>query len=144
MDNSRTPSCTPYVVTSPLWSRAPARDENGTPYSDFMMLIPGLKQLNEAGIESYLVKIRGCLHPFEDVVVYIDLNIRMNLLWISHKPIPGITKPLVQAIQREIPQAKVVAGDFNPGPKPDNEPPRGLLSSLSRRIKQNFKLTWRG
>ena len=140
MDKSRSPSCTPYIVASPLWSRAPARDENGKPYSDFMMLIPGLKQQSEAGIESCLVKIRDSLSPFENSVVYVDLNIKLSLLWISHKPIPGITTPLVHAIQSQIPQAKVIAGDFNPDVKNDNQSPRNWLSSVAYKLKNSLKL----
>jgi len=140
MNKSRAPSCTPYIVASPLWSRAPARDEDGRPYSDFMMLIPGLKKQNEAGIESCLVKIRNCLLPFENNVVYVDLNIKLSLLWISHKPIPGITTPMVHAIQREIPQAKVIAGDFNPDVKTDNQPHRNWLSSAAHKLKSGLKL----
>ena len=140
MDKSRTPRCTPFIVASPLWSRAPAHDEDGKPYSDFMMLIPGLKDQSEAGIESCLVKIRNSLLPFENTVVYVDLNIKLSLLWVSHKPIPGITTPLVHAIQREIPQAKVIAGDFNPDAKTDNQPPRNWLSSVIYKLKGSLKL----
>ncbi len=140
MDKSRAPSCTPYVVASPLWSRAPARDENGKPYSDFMMLIPGLKHQNEAGIESCLVKIRDSLQSFENVVVYVDLNIKLSLLWISHKPIPGITKPLVLAIMREIPAAKLITADFNADLTDDNQPAGNWLSSLGRKLKNSLNL----
>jgi len=141
MDKSRAPSCTPYVVASPLWSRAPARDEDGKPYSDFMMLIPGLKQQNEAGVEACLVKVRDSLQAFEDVVVYVDLNIKLSLLWVSHKPVAGITKPLVLAIMRELPQAKLVTADFNADLTDDNELPGSRLSSLGHRVKKRLKLT---
>jgi len=141
MDKSRAPSCTPYVVASPLWSRAPARDEDGKPYSDFMMLIPGLKQQNEAGVEACLVKVRDSLQAFEDVVVYVDLNIKLSLLWVSHKPVAGITKPLVLAIMRELPQAKLVTADFNADLTDDNELPGSWLSSLRHRVKKRLKLT---
>ncbi len=143
MDKSRTPSCTPYVVASPLWSRAPARDEDGKPYSDFMMLIPGLKQQNEAGIEACLVKVRDSLQAFENVVVYVDLNIKLSLLWVSHKPVAGITKPLVLAIMREIPQAKLITADFNADLTDDNQPSGNWLLSFSRRLKQSVKLIGR-
>ncbi len=136
---SRLPGITPYVVSSPLWSRAPARDENGKPYSDFMILIPGLKQLNEAGIESCLVKIRHSLRAYENIVVYVDLNIKLNCLWVSHKPIPGITNDLVRAILQQIPHAKVVAGDFNFEEKKENQPGSGWFSSINKRFKNNLK-----
>ncbi|MBT3205934.1 MAG: hypothetical protein HOM14_08255 [Gammaproteobacteria bacterium] len=143
MKKPRAPSCTPYVVASPLWSRAPARDEHGKPYSDFMVLIPGLKQQSEAGIESCLVKVRDCLQPFENVVVYVDLNIKLSLLWISHKPVPGITKPIVEAILKALPNAKVVGGDFNPEKQTENQQSSNWLLSFSRRLKQSLKLIGR-
>lgn len=114
MSDRRVPSCIPYVVASPLWTRAPARDANGSPYIDFMMIIPGLKSADEMAIESCLVKLRNSLGQFENVVAYVDLNVKLNLLWISARPVPGITRHIVQAIQKNIPEAKVVAGDFNP------------------------------
>lgn len=134
------PSCTPYIEASPLWSRAPARDENGDPYIDFMMLIPGLKKQNEAGIESCLVKIRDSLSDFEEVVVYVDLNIKLNLLWVSAKPVPGISKHIVLAIQREIPHAKVVASDFNPPDEVNNQQFNWLLS-MGRKVRNTLGLS---
>jgi len=111
--------------------RAPSRDENGKPYIDFMMLIPGLKQQDQAGLESIMLKIKNCLKAFESVVVYVDLNTRLNLLWISIKPVPEISQHIMQAIQHEIPTAKVVAGDFNP-----ENPARRAAQPLLVRIRQ--------
>jgi hypothetical protein len=137
MSAKRVPSCTPYIVASPLWSRAPARDEKGTPYIDFMMIIPGLKGADEAVIESCLVKIRKGLADFENTVTYVDLNIKLNLLWISARPVPGISRLMMQAILREIPHAKIVAGDFNPETFSSK---RSRLVSLARRAKQRLGL----
>ena len=140
MSDARTPSCTPYLVSSPLWSRAPLRDELGQAYSDFMLLIPGLKQQNEAGVEGCLYSIRQSLIGFEDVVVYVDLNIKLSLLWISVRPAPGISSRIAQAVQREIPHAKVVAGDFNPEEKSDKPLSGNGLSLFVRRVKRRLKL----
>ena len=117
MGKSRLPISSPFIENSPLWKRAPARDENGIPYNDFMMLIPGLNKLGGPVIDEYLVKIQRCLKPFESVVVYIDMNIKLNILWISLKSDPGITSDIVLAIQQVIPHAKLVASDFNPNPQ---------------------------
>lgn len=134
MSKTRAPSTAPFVVASPLWTRAPSRDENGKPYFDFMMLIPGLKKQNQAGIESYVLRIKNCLQAFENVVVYVDLNTRLNLLWISIKPIPHVSRHIMQAIQYEIPDAKVVAGDFNP-----ESDQQKLSRPLLVKIKQSIK-----
>lgn len=117
MGKSRLPVGTPFIENSPLWKRAPARDENGIPYNDFMMLIPGLNKLGGPVVEEYLVKIQHCLKPFGSVVVYVDMNIKLNILWISLRPGPGITSDIVVAIQQVIPDAKLIASDFNPNPQ---------------------------
>lgn len=139
MDSKRAPSCTPFIVASPLWSRAPSRDENGAPYIDFMMLIPGLKNADTVTIESYMVKIRNSLGDFEHVVAYVDLNIRLNILWISSRAVPGISRLIMQAIQREIPEAKIVAGDFNPESFSGRKS-SGWLVMLGRRVKKRLLL----
>lgn len=135
MKKSRLPSCSVLSVNSPLWQRAPARDAQGTPYIDFMMLIPGLNRECESTIEGYLVKINNCLKPFEQVVVYVDLNIKLNLLWISLKPEQGISSQIVVSIQAEIPHAKLIASDFNPH---NNYSDR----KINIRIRQ-WMLSWR-
>lgn len=140
MDDSSSPRCSPYVEVSPLWSRAPARDHQGKPYSDFLMLIPGLKKENDAGIESCLLKIRESLAAYENVVVYVDLNIKLGLLWVSIKPVPGITRQLVHAIQQRIPHAKVVASDFNPEPMSEKRVTENWLSIFRRRVNRQFRL----
>ena len=129
MSDRRAPSCIPYVVASPLWTRAPARDANGSPYIDFMMIIPGLKNSDAMAIESCLVKLRNSLGQFENVVAYVDLNVKLNLLWISAKPVPGITRHIVQAIQQNIPGAKVVAGCRNVKPGQGGRRRRRRLSN---------------
>ena len=139
MAEHRAPSCTPYVVASPLWTRAPSRDENGAPFIDFMMIIPGLKNGDGVYRENCLLRLRDSLRQFENSVAYVDVNYRLNLLWVSVRPVPGITRLIVQAIQLQIPEAKVVAGDFNPPPaKPTN---RGWLMTLGRRVSERLRLT---
>jgi len=123
---------------SPLWMRAPQRDENGTAYSDFMLLIPGLKQQTDAGRQACLINIQQSLKPFADIVVYVDLNIKLSLLWVSHKPLPGITVTLLQAIQQVLPEARVIAADFNI--QPSTEATRqGWLSAFGIRLKNSIK-----
>jgi hypothetical protein len=139
MSARRAPSSSPLLSASPLWTRAPLRDENGKSYFDFMMLIPGLKELDDAGIEATIVKIRKSLQVFENVVVYIDLNTRLNLLWISYKPVPDVMQRMVHAIQHEIPNAKVVAGDFN-HESSRKKPSIPLLGRIRKRMKIAFSL----
>jgi len=124
---------------SPLWTRAPKRDEQGIAYSDFMLLIPGLKQQSAAGKQACLTGVQQCLKPFDDIVVYVDLNIKLSLLWVSHKPLPGIAATLVQAIQQALPEARVIAADFNIQPEPESQPQRGWLGLFGLRLKSGLK-----
>jgi hypothetical protein len=138
MSSKQPPSCHSYVAASPLWSRAPAKDENGKPCVDFMMLIPGLKHADSRTVESYMFRIRNSLSEFGPLVVYLDLNIRLSLLWVSVKSVPGISRLMVEAIIREIPHAKVVAGDFNPENFVDRKP--APLLRIGRKVMTHLRL----
>ncbi len=138
MKNKQAPSCHSFVASSPLWSRAPARDEQGKPCVDFMMLIPGLKQADSIQIESYMYRIQNCLAHFAPQVVYLDLNVKLSLLWVSAKSVPGISRHLVEAILKEIPHARVVAGDFNPENFIERKKPR--LQRLGHQLMTTLRL----
>lgn len=138
MPDKKLPRSHSYVAPSPLWSRAPVRDAQGRPYIDFMMLIPGLKSADAALVESYMFRIRHCLEGFGNAVVYLDLNIKLSLLWVSAKPVPGISRLMVQAILREIPHARVVAGDFNPENVIERKAPP--LKRLGRKVIYRLRL----
>jgi len=124
---------------SPLWARAPKRDEQGRAYGDFMCLIPGLKQQSAAGKQACLIDVQHCLKPFGDIVVFVDLNIRLSLLWVSHKPQPGIAATLVQAIQQAVPQARVIAADFNIQPEPEKQLQHSWLGLFGLSLKTTLK-----
>jgi len=94
---------------SPLWQRVPKRDEQGKLLSDFMMLIPGLKSLNSSQISNRLDAISAVLARYEHVVVFADMNIKLNLLWISFRPLPGVFQELPAAIKEAVPEAVLVA-----------------------------------
>ncbi len=79
-----------------------------------------------------MVKIRHSLRQLEHAVVYVDLNVKLGLLWVSAEPIAGITLDITRAIQREIPAAKAIAADFNP--EPALEKKQGLLARLGQRV----------
>lgn len=132
MSDNNHPHPAYLVGGSPLWSRAPARDRQGKAYVDCLLLIPGLKHQGDAGIEACMQKIRHSLRQLEHAVVYVDLNIKLGLLWVSAEPIAGITLDITRAIQREIPAAKAIAADFNP--EPPVEKKQGLLARLGDRV----------
>jgi len=93
----------------PLWKRAPTRDRDGRPLSDFMMLIPGLSKRPAVQLEQVLDTIRSVLARYGDAVVFADLNLRLNVLWVSVRPIPGICLELAAALNSAVPESRLVA-----------------------------------
>lgn len=93
----------------PLWKRAPTRDEEGNSLSDFMMIIPGLNKCHHVYVQNTLRDINNVLLHYQKVVVFADFNLKINILWITFRPIPGICLELAAAIKVQVPQAKLVA-----------------------------------
>lgn len=99
----------PWEPSEPLWKRAPARDANGRPLSDFMMLIPKLGTKPAKELRQTLNTINGVLQCYRHAVVFADMNLRLNLLWVTVRPIPGICLELPAAIHHLLPEAKLIA-----------------------------------
>lgn len=93
----------------PLHEIAPTRDENGKPLSDFMMIIPKLKYQSEDYIQSTLNQIDKVLNYYNKQIIFVDLNMKMNLLWITIKPMPGLILEISAAIKTQVPEALLVA-----------------------------------
>ena len=98
-----------YAASEPLWKRAPTRDETGQRLSDFMMIIPGLNKQPELHVRQVAEKIVMVLQQFDEVVVFADLNLKLNVLWVSIKPRQGMCVEIPAHIHHHIPQAKLVA-----------------------------------
>lgn len=97
----------------PLHSRVPSRDENGKPVSDFMVLLPGFRSLPGREQSKRLDRIQGVLNCFAEVV-FADLNVPLNLLWISVEAKYGIITEIAAALQTHIPDARLVSS-YAPG-----------------------------
>jgi len=95
----------------PLYERAPALDENGKPYADFMLLVPGLNKLPAAELKVKMVRLQAVLVNYSEVV-FADLNMRLNLLWVSIQPKAGLIQEITVDVQRHHPEVKLVSGDF--------------------------------
>lgn len=91
----------------PLYKRLPTHDENGKFLSDFMMLIPGLKDQSEKHFKSRLATMRAVLGGHKDVV-FADLNTPLSLLWVSVRSRHGVIDELVAEIRLRIPEARLV------------------------------------
>jgi hypothetical protein len=92
----------------PLWKLAPTRDEAGVRLCDFMVLIPRLKTRHSSYIgnaQSYIAKV---LRHHEEVV-FANMNLKLNLLWVSHRYRAGLMLEIVNAIRLQVPEAVLVA-----------------------------------
>jgi hypothetical protein len=92
----------------PLWQFAPTRDSAGVRLTDFMMLIPRLRTRPHVEIERASRDIQAVLSLHQDVV-FADLNLKLNLLWVSLRPRQGAISELVAAIRLRVPEAVLVA-----------------------------------
>ena len=105
----RYPSTTsPFDPAEPLWKRVPTRDHDGRPFSDFMMLIPRLRSRPQHILQATIGEIQGVLEHYRKVVVFADLNLKLNVLWVSVRPVPGICLELPAAIKTRVPDVDVV------------------------------------
>ena len=95
----------------PLYERAPTLDEKGKPYADFMLLIPGLNKVSTPELKAKMASLQAVLVNYSEVV-FADLNMRLNLLWVSIKPKAGLIQVITVEIQQHLPEAKLVSGDF--------------------------------
>lgn len=96
------------LPAEPLWKRVPTHDERGHPVSDFMMLIPRLRRQSETYIQKVIAELHSVLASYGDVVLYVDLNLKLNLLWVSVRPVPGICLELPAMIKMRVPEAMLV------------------------------------
>lgn len=94
---------------TPLWQRVPTKDESGKYLGDFMMIIPGLKKETSEKRKKTLNALAAVLECYKEVVVFADLNLKMNLLWISIKPVKGMMVEISTAIISSVPGAKLVS-----------------------------------
>lgn len=99
------------VPGEPLYKLAPTRDENGKSFVDFMLIIPKLKKKPQKYIDRTLQDIQMVLSRYSNEVVFANMDLKINCLWISHKPRPGLCKELTSAIRKHVPEAMLV-GDI--------------------------------
>jgi len=95
--------------SEPLWKRVPTRDADGHVYHDFMMLIPGLRSFEPARLKMIVNKIESILIKFGSDIVLADLNLKLNVLWVTIQPRIGLSTEIAALIHHVIPEAKLVA-----------------------------------
>lgn len=94
----------------PLWKLAPTRDENGGPVSDLLMIIPKLKTKPEQHIKDTLANIEFALKQFNNEILFANLDMKLNTLWVSFKAVPGVYVEIVATLKINVPEA-VLVGD---------------------------------
>jgi hypothetical protein len=99
----------PFLPAEPLRKRAPAFDEHGKALSDFMVLFPGLVSKPQHHIQSTIEHIQKVFAEYGQAVVFAELNLKLSLLWISVKPIPGIRFQICESLRAVIPEARIVS-----------------------------------
>ncbi len=94
---------------TPLWQRVPTKDETGQYLGDFMVLIPGLKKKSSEKRKQIINALETVLEYYKGTVVFADLNMKMNLLWVSIKPVKGMMIEIPAAIIASVPEAKLIS-----------------------------------
>ena len=103
------PDALELIPAEPLYKRAPRRDEHGRPLSDFMMIIPKLRTRPQHLIQDTIRKIESVLGRHGNTVVFADLNLKLNVLWVIVRPQPGVCWNLPVEINEAVPDALLVA-----------------------------------
>ena len=91
----------------PLYNRVPTRDAEGKPLSDFMILVSGFRNWPGARQAEAVAKMQMVLCGFKEVV-FADLNVPLNLLWVSVKARHGVIADIFCEFQCCIPEARIV------------------------------------
>jgi len=74
-----------------------------------MMLIPGLRDKPKHLVDNTIQDVHIVLTHFDHAVVFAEFNLKLNLLWVSIRPIQGIRFEIAGAIQEHVPEAKLVS-----------------------------------
>ncbi|VAW99890.1 hypothetical protein MNBD_GAMMA22-1912 [hydrothermal vent metagenome] len=109
INNSTIKQSIKIYPNEPLWKRVPTHDEQGALLADFMMLIPGLNKSSHIDFLNTIDSLNKLFTQYNKHVVFIDLNVKLNLLWVSVKSHPGICLELPTMIKNIVPNAILVA-----------------------------------
>jgi hypothetical protein len=74
-----------------------------------MVIIPNLRKRPQIRIQQTMEDIHRILSHFGDDVVFAELNLALNLLWVSIRPIAGIRFEITEALRTSIPDARLVS-----------------------------------
>jgi hypothetical protein len=80
--------------------------------ADLMMLIPGLKRYSEAQLIRVQILLESVVREFGDKVVFADINLKLNVVWVTVLPEPGLCREVALAIRDRIPEALMVGNQL--------------------------------
>ncbi len=92
----------------PLWKRVPTRDAQGARLCDFMMIIPRLKSRQPLYVQQAQTHIARVLSVHAEVV-FANLDLQLNVLWVSYQYREGLMLEIVNSIRLQVPEAVLVA-----------------------------------
>ncbi|MCG8067019.1 MAG: hypothetical protein JAY84_04095 [Candidatus Thiodiazotropha taylori] len=114
MDRPKTtsPSTSRWQPSAPLWQRAPNKQADGAPLADLMMLIPRLKHYSEVQINHLQSMLEEVLIEFGEKIVFTDINLKLNVIWVTVLPEPGLCREVALAIRKRVPEAVMVGNQL--------------------------------
>lgn len=95
-------------ASGPLYERLPTRDEYGRRLSDFMVLFPGLRERPSGECRERVARVNAILKGFPEVV-FAEVNLKLNLLWVSVRARPGVILDIACCLRFHLPEALLVA-----------------------------------
>ncbi len=72
-----------------------------------MMLFPGLRERSQPECHAVLNQVDGVLKAFPEVV-FADMNLNLNLLWVSVRARPGVILDIACCLKFHVPEALLV------------------------------------
>jgi hypothetical protein len=76
------------------------------------MLIPGLKHDSELQFARVKALLESVVKEFGDKVVFADINLKLNVVWVTVLPEPGLCYEVALAIRERIPEAVMVGNQI--------------------------------
>jgi hypothetical protein len=101
-----------WQPAGPLWQRAPSKQADGAPLADLMMLIPGLKHYTPLQLTRLQSHLESVVTEFGKKIVFSDINLKLNVVWVTLLPEPGLCHEVALAIRKRIPEAVMVGNQL--------------------------------
>ena len=79
-----------------------------------MMIIPNLKNFERSRLNNVVNKINAVLKLHEQNIVLADLNLKINVLWVTIQPRLGLTTEIAAHIHHVVPEAKLISQHHAP------------------------------